>query len=139
MGKAIKVPKKVAGVKIPKSLRKGPVGNFLNSSAGQLLIAEALLAMVAALAVRRTDSGERGAVALGRRAAELGSQTQQSVRVAGERFAEAFRAGIAAFRDSLQEGTGPMEVLDEPAVATGEEDSLKKSPASGVKRGPATH
>jgi hypothetical protein len=59
MSKTIKIPRKLAGVKIPKALRKGPVGQFVNSSAGQLLIAEAIAVAIAALAARRTATGER--------------------------------------------------------------------------------
>ena len=35
MAKKLKVPKRVAGVKIPKAVRKGPVGTFLNSTSGR--------------------------------------------------------------------------------------------------------
>ena len=48
----IKVPKRVAGVKIPKSVRKGPVMDFVNSSTGRLLIAEALTAALAVFAYK---------------------------------------------------------------------------------------
>jgi len=43
MSKRLKVPKKIAGIKIPKSVRKGPVGLYLCSSTAQQSIAEALL------------------------------------------------------------------------------------------------
>ncbi|HVF16542.1 MAG TPA: hypothetical protein VNA21_06505, partial [Steroidobacteraceae bacterium] len=56
----LKLPKKIAGVKIPKAVRKGPVGQFLNSSAGQLLVAEALIAAGGAFfAAEMMDSGDK--------------------------------------------------------------------------------
>jgi hypothetical protein len=56
-GKAlnVKVPKRIAGVKIPKTVRKGPVADFLNSSGGQVLIAEALLLAARSYAGKRVD------------------------------------------------------------------------------------
>ena len=51
----MKLPKRIAGVKIPKGIRKGPIGSFLTSSGGQLVIAEALLAAGGFYAARRLD------------------------------------------------------------------------------------
>ena len=51
----MKLPKRIAGMKIPKGIRKGPIGNFLTSSGGQLVIAEALLAAGGFYAARRLD------------------------------------------------------------------------------------
>ena len=140
MSKSIKVPKKVAGVKVPKALRKGALNDFLNSSAGKLLIAEAIAAAVAALALRRTESGERTATVVGRRAMELGETARDEARRASDRLSTAVRAGVQAFREALQD-----EYVDtgaEPVVAGNqdEEDSpTKKRGASGVKSGAATH
>ena len=45
-----KLPKKIAGVKVPKFLRQpGTITDFLNSPVGRLVLAEALLAAAAAL------------------------------------------------------------------------------------------
>ena len=46
----IKVPKRLAGVKIPKAVRKGPVMDFVNSKSGRILIAQALTAAIGVLA-----------------------------------------------------------------------------------------
>ena len=51
----MKLPKRIAGMKIPKGIRKGPIGTFLTSSGGQLVIAEALLAAGGFYAARRLD------------------------------------------------------------------------------------
>ena len=51
----VKIPKRLAGVKIPKVIRKGPVADFLNSSGGQVVLAQALLAFGGYYAARRWD------------------------------------------------------------------------------------
>ena len=85
----IKVPKRVAGMKIPK-MRKGPVMDFVNSSAGRLLIAEALGAALAVFAYKNVDSdtgrrikeGTRDAEAVLRRnTARLSFAFSEAVRV----------------------------------------------------------
>jgi hypothetical protein len=38
------LPKRIAGVKVPKSVRKGPLGQLLASRTGQALLAEAIMA-----------------------------------------------------------------------------------------------
>src|SRR5215212_12266997 len=46
----LKLPKKIAGVKVPKFLRQpGTIVDFLNSPVGRLVLAEALIAAAAAL------------------------------------------------------------------------------------------
>ena len=47
---AIKAPKQVAGVKIPKSVRKGSLAAFLSTPIGQAVIASAVLSARDALA-----------------------------------------------------------------------------------------
>ena len=64
MAKKLKVPKRIAGVKIPKSVRKGPVGTFLNSTAGQVLVAEAVLAAAGAMVLGGADPHSRTGQAL---------------------------------------------------------------------------
>jgi hypothetical protein len=46
----IKAPKQVAGVKIPKSVRKGSLAAFINTPIGQAVIAQAVLSARDALA-----------------------------------------------------------------------------------------
>lgn len=38
------LPKRIAGVKVPRSVRKGPLGQLLASRTGQALLAEAIMA-----------------------------------------------------------------------------------------------
>ena len=118
----IKVPKRVAGVKIPKVVRKGPVVDFVNSSAGRLLIAEALTAAIAAFAVKRVDpaTGQRlqadmqdGEVALKRNTAKL---------------AHAFGEAVRAFREALAD-SGSESAADGDA-----EDLPDEAPEAGKKK-----
>lgn len=47
---AIKAPKRIAGVKIPKSVRTGTLADFINTPIGQAVIANAVLSARDALA-----------------------------------------------------------------------------------------
>jgi hypothetical protein len=91
----IKVPKRVAGVKIPKAVRKGPVVDFVNSSAGRLLIAQALTAAVAAIAIKQSDSPTGERIKAGAKSAE--EMVKQNTAKLGFAFSE----GVRAFREAL--------------------------------------
>jgi hypothetical protein len=107
----IKVPKRVAGVKIPKAVRKGPVVDFVNSSAGRLLIAQALTAAVAAFAIKESDSSTGQRVKAGARSAE------EMVKENTARIGHAFAEGVRAFREALGEPLGNREVARGPEDA----------------------
>jgi hypothetical protein len=49
------LPKRIAGVKVPKSVRKGPFGQLLASRTGQALLAEAIMAAGAVGVARKSD------------------------------------------------------------------------------------
>jgi hypothetical protein len=103
----IKLPKRVAGVKIPKVIRKGPLGQFLNSHAGQVILAEAVVAAAAIFTAAKAE-GE-SAVAEGLRhpvegVERLGHAMALTATDHSERLAHAFRAAGRAFRESLQGG-----------------------------------
>src|SRR3954464_1414496 len=94
----IKVPKRVAGVKIPKAVRKGPVLDFVNSSTGRMLIAEALTAAVGLFAYNRADTNGDGV----RRGA---ADCEESLKHNTARLTFAFGEGVRAFREALTEPT----------------------------------
>jgi hypothetical protein len=84
--KSIKIPKSIAGVKVPGAFRgKGPVAKFLGSGAGRMLIAEAVVVGLAALAMRRTKSGERTGTVVARRAAQIGKDLGKRAGAAASR------------------------------------------------------
>ena len=121
----IKVPKRVAGVKIPKTVRKGPVMDFVNSSAGRLLIAEGLAAALAVFAYKNVDSNT------GRRI-KAGAQDAEAVLKRNTaRLSFAFGEAVRVFRESLSRadlpGNGSSgEVIDAESDETPVEVAKKK-------------
>ena len=127
----IKVPKRVAGVKIPKAVRKGPVVDFVNSSAGRLLIAQALTAAVAAFAVKESDSPTAERIKGRARSAEV------MVKENTARLGHAFAEGVRAFRKALgnpEVSLGPdVSDADLEAEAVDEIVAKKKSRAASQR------
>ena len=111
--KVVKLPKRIAGVKIPKAARKGPVADFLNSSGGQVLVAEALVLLAGAYGHRRM-----------RRNGRIGSEEgiAEAISDASARLSHAFGEGVRAFRAALAES--PAAVLEEPSQAETSSDDL---------------
>src|SRR5688500_7040363 len=100
----IKLPKRVAGVKIPKVVRKGPIGEFLNSGAGQVILTETLVAAAAMFAATKTD--EHSSVVDDLRhpvdkARQLGHALADAGSDQSERLAHAFKAASRAFHEAL--------------------------------------
>jgi hypothetical protein len=96
----IKVPKRVAGVKIPKTVRKGPVLDFVNSTAGRVLIAQALTAAVGVFAVKHSDSPTAERIKSGARSAE------EKLKENTARLGYAFGEAVRAFREALGDPAG---------------------------------
>ena len=112
MAKKVKLPKRIAGVKVPKRVRKGPIGQFLCSNTGQAMIAEAIVLAGGALAAKRAtepgsatneflSSSARQLKRAGRAAAGKGFDAQQFMGIATERLAYAGLEAVRAFRDAL--------------------------------------
>ena len=113
MARKAKLPKRIAGVKIPKRIRKGPLGQFLCSRTGQAMVAEALVIASGALAAQRVtaapgsatgeflSSSARQLKRAGRAAAAKGSDAHEFMGIATERLAYAGLEGLRAFRDAL--------------------------------------
>jgi hypothetical protein len=153
----IKLPKRVAGVKIPKSVRKGPVGQFLNSGAGQILIAEALVAAAGTLAASRSDADSRDGDAVrhhpidttrraGKRAANAGADQVARVSYALREAARAFRDAMevgpteAGLREETwQERSAGAEIQQAVTPAATNESAAKKKPASSRNEPPVPH
>jgi hypothetical protein len=149
-GKAlnVKVPKRIAGFKIPKTVRKGPVVDFLNSSGGQVLIAEALLLAARSFAGKRVDPdspvGEfiNHPVEKTKEAAVSGKAAAQRARNgASAKLAHAFEEGMRAFRAALGEPVAPelqsvshVDDLIRGAPVETTEDQLSKKGARSRSR-----
>jgi hypothetical protein len=91
----IKLPKRVAGVKIPKVVRKGPIAEFINSGAGQVILAETLVAAAALFTATKTDGVRR-----------LGNAMAGNGPDYSERLSAACKAAGRAFREALQDDVG---------------------------------
>jgi hypothetical protein len=111
--KKVKLPKRIAGVKIPKAARKGPVADFLNSSGGQVLLAEALVLAAGVFGVRRmaSPSGVSGDFGM-----------REHIAEASGRLSYACGEALRAFRAALEE-SAPMAAAaaEEADVAHSEE------------------
>jgi hypothetical protein len=144
MAKKAKVPKRIAGVRIPKKIRKGPIGQFLCSRTGQAMMAEALVIAGGALAANRAtqpgsatneflSSSGRKLKRASRAVAGKGADAQQFMGIATERLAYAGVEAMKAFRRAL---TG-----DEPAALdeneSNDEEAVADSMESGQPDGPA--
>jgi hypothetical protein len=124
MAKRIKLPKRIAGIKIPKGIRKGPVMKFLNTPPGQVVLAQALLVIGGAFAVEKShdDDGALHPVdALKGARRDIGKRAD----FAGTKLTRAFAAAAHAFRDAM-ESEGEQAPDHEPIDAN-VETSRKKS------------
>jgi hypothetical protein len=119
MSKRIKIPKRVAGVKIPKSIRKGPIRDFANSSMGQVLLAEALLAAAGLFAVKRINDEDAGEVlrhpleSLQRAGSRVGagfSDSTAGLQRNTARLQFAMAEAVRAFREALADPSEPAVV-----------------------------
>jgi hypothetical protein len=163
MAKKAKVPKRIAGVRIPKKIRKGPIGQFLCSRTGQAMMAEALVIAGGALAANRAtqpgsatsdllSSSGRQLKRAGRAIAGKGADAQQFMGIATERLAYAGLEAIKAFRhalageesealheEALHEDEGGDERSGSDSLESGQpEDRAAKKKMSGTRSESAT-
>jgi hypothetical protein len=90
----IKLPKRIAGVKIPKQIRKGPLMGFVNTPGGQVVLAQALLAIGGALAVRQKGGHPLQSLSEGshKLSDDVGARLTRAVAAATHAFREAMNA-----------------------------------------------
>jgi hypothetical protein len=148
--KKVKLPKRIAGIKVPKSARKGPVADFLNSDFGQSLLADVLV-VAGATANMNPDSRPGRLVrhpidslrAAGNSTRSVAHSARDNAEATASRLAHALSEGIRAFRAALDEphaGAEPgirhaEDVIDNGSAADilegeGTEVGKKKSHAS---------
>jgi hypothetical protein len=133
-----KLPKRIAGVKIPKGIRKGPIGSFLSSSGGQLVIAEVLLAAGGFYAARRIDPNTPAGQALRHPIDSMRAKLGGHGGGTSDRFARALRVGLDAFRNTWHEpfpdGAAASEQVYDTSAATeglsSDLDPFAKKPSS---------
>src|SRR5687768_3188583 len=117
----LKLPKEVAGVKVPKGLRKQAKNllNIIDTPAGRELAATGLTLAATALVAKNTDSQTKGvakAVARGvvgkakrteGEAADLGAILSAAVAEGAKRFIEGFEEGKRVKAEKLAPGRLP--------------------------------
>jgi hypothetical protein len=134
----LKLPKRIAGVKIPKAARKGPVADFINSSGGQVLLAEALVLAAGVFGINqlRASSGSAGSTDA------RGTIEDASARLsyACSEAMKAFRAALAASArgtDASMTGEQDSDAAEREQVAVEEDAPRLKKKKSGTAE--ATH
>ena len=147
MAKKLKVPKRIAGLKIPKAIRKGPIGDFLSSSGGQVVLAEVLLTLATVYTARRFEGRTTGEEVLHHPLVSL-RRGRDASRQITERLTRAFGAGVQAFRAAMQEPLPDLartdsERADADTASEGTEPARKKRSSGGEaplrERGSGAH
>jgi hypothetical protein len=112
------VPKRIAGVKVPKSVRRG-LKDLAASQTGRTVIAEVLLAAGAALAATQAKPGSKARKLAAKHKPELEAAVGEAVAMGSDgkaavaaRFEEAARTFTQALRGN---GHAPPEAAPEPA------------------------
>ncbi|RAK61437.1 hypothetical protein DJ021_17325 [Phenylobacterium hankyongense] len=110
------LPKRIAGVKVPKSVRKGRLGELLASRTGQALIAEALMAAGAVGAAKKTADSPKAQhlmadaadkmKTLGGDAKHKAGDAKDKVEEAGSTFAFALGEAARSFAAALDRHNG---------------------------------
>lgn len=93
------VPKRIAGMKVPKSLRKGRVGELLSSPVGQALIVETV-----ARAGEHGSAVRKGAVRSKETISDLGENASESSAAVVYALRQAARAFVAAMQEQQAAG-----------------------------------
>lgn len=105
------LPKRIAGVKVPKALRKGRAGRFLASPVGLALVSDAILA--GAVAVGKQAKPGSAARKLADHPLAGLSQLRDDARQRGEESTEALRGAFAAasvaFADALRSSADALD------------------------------
>ena len=103
------LPKRIAGVKVPKAVRKSRFGELLASRAGQALIAEALLAAGAVAAGKKASRNPRvrdAAHEAKEMAVHAGHDVRHDMADAGATLAYALGEAARAFAEALRRDDG---------------------------------
>ena len=124
------LPKRIGKVKIGKSTRKGALADFLSSKAGQVLIAEALMAAGTLAAAKLKDNPKvRGAVATAKtKGVKAGHDAKEAISYA---VGEAMRS----FSDALHRPPADRQpAADPPAWSPLEPAPVAKSARPRTRR-----
>ena len=109
-----RLPTRVAGIRLPIAVRKGLVMRFLNSSAGQVLLAEALVLAAGVFGARRQNPSAATGVRQGRRVTVAEARARLSY--ASLKAMKSFRAALAE-SDRVIEGAAAEPVAESRKIA----------------------
>jgi hypothetical protein len=101
------IPKKIAGVKVPKSVRKGRFGELLASKTGQALIAQAILgagAVAAGMKAKDSPKVRKFAAETKHKVEDTGQGATSNLNEAGSTVAYAFGEAARTFVEALRRG-----------------------------------
>jgi hypothetical protein len=124
------LPKKIAGVKVPKKVRKGQFGELLASPGGQKLIAQAIVAIGAVAGAKKVkDSPKaRGAIAdAADKLRDAGDGAGHAGTAASGALAYALGEAARSFTDALHRHEGGEDAGSAPG---GDDADSKKKPIS---------
>lgn len=110
--KTEKLPKKIAGVKVPKELRKA--GKTARELAQSPIVGEAVSAALLAAAASLTNSKVRGAAKAG--AADLASGTAQEAGAIGQAVKQVLIDAARNLLDNFEKGAAKQRDKDEPTT-----------------------
>jgi len=145
------LPKRIAGVKVPKSVRKGRFGRMLGSRTGQALLAEALLAAGAVGVAKQagapsddnaTDNADRGPRLGGSVVADAlrrwqGAGGHGKHAAADATIAYALGEAARVFVRTINEQRKAAERAAEPAQDVEAEWAARDADPQGSKKKPA--
>lgn len=123
------VPKRIAGMKVPKALRRGRVAQLLASPVGQALLIETVARAGEHLISReaRPGSSVRTAAARSQDAmADLGQGASESSAAFAYALRQAARAFVTAMQEQQQLAREPGAAAREPEPAAAGEARLEK-------------
>ena len=134
------LPKKIGGVKVPRSVRRGRFGELLASQTGQTLIAEAVLgagAVAAGLAAKDNPKLREIAHDAKKKLAHAGDDLRHSDSALVYALGEAARS----FTEALRRGQGaePRSFATEEAEAAWAPYGGPPEPETDTKKQPAAH
>ena len=101
------IPRKIAGVKVPKSVRKGRFGELLASKSGQALIAQAILgagAVAAGIKAKDSPKVRKFTADAKHRFEDAGQGAKDNTADAGSTVAYAFGEAARTFVEALRRG-----------------------------------
>ena len=123
MGRKSKIPKRIGGIKIPKKVRKGPVGQFFRSSAGQLILGQALLIAGGMYAAKKVDRDSPMARAVRHPGDTVAKAFDgRSPKDISARLSYACGEAMKAFFEALQAGQN----RDTPTSVSGEREPARE-------------